>query len=262
MTTRSSWRFLFMPVGLLRYFRSPVLGGSSRRGEVVMAHTRDAEVRPTLKLFWRLSIVPLVIGLPKALIPDLLTGQHFKSDLVFLVGVGLVSLVPALMYARRTRLQRRGNDLVFVNQRGRGYRVPVTDVDLAEVVPFDPSGKVYGRDADRLEQRLILRRRSGAQPVMIDVKRFDIDQIKQLFAGCGITVTETYPKSAKQIQERFPGAQFDAMERHPVLANFIVPLVGFVLISTFVIYVGIRTNWQIDNWLGYLGLLTEVHHEH
>ena len=40
-------------LSLLRYFRLPVLGGSSRRGEVVMAHTIDAEVRPTRKLFWR-----------------------------------------------------------------------------------------------------------------------------------------------------------------------------------------------------------------
>jgi hypothetical protein len=143
-----------------------------------MAHIIDAEVRPTRRLFWRLSIIPLVIVLARALIPDAFASQHFILDLVFFVGVGLVSLVPALMYARGTRLQRRSNDLVFVNQRGRGYRVPVTDVDLAEVVPFDPSGKVYGRDPDRLEQRLILRRRSGAQPVMILVKRFDIDQIK------------------------------------------------------------------------------------
>jgi hypothetical protein len=222
-----------------------------------MAHTIDAEVRPTRQLFWRLSIVPLLIVFAKTLLPEAATKQ-FIPDLVFLVGVGLVSLVPVLMYARGTRLQRRGNDLVFVNWRGRGQRVPAADVDLAEWVPFDPSGKRYGRYAeDKMEQRLILRRRSGAQPVMIEVKRFDFDQVKQLFAGCGITVTETHSKSAKQIQERFPGAQFDATERHPVLANFIGTLVGTVLMSSFIFYVGSRNNWQSDNLVRRFGLLGE-----
>jgi hypothetical protein len=213
-----------------------------------MAGTIDAEVRPpTRKLIWRLSIVPFVIVLMGTLMPG-----HSIPDLVFLVGVGLVSIVPTLIYARRTRLQRRGNDLVFVNWRGRGHRVPATDVDLAELVPY-PSGERFGREArDKMEQRLILRRRSGAQPVMIDVKRFDFDQIKQLFAGCGITVTESHPKSAWQIQERFPGVQFDAMERDDI-ANLV-----YFLVFPLIIYVWIR----YPNLWGYFESFLEFVSDH
>jgi hypothetical protein len=114
-----------------------------------MAETINAEVRPTRQLFWLVAIVPFVIDAAKSqLLPDTYRGPQFIiPDLVFCGGPGLVLLVGAFIYARGTRLQRRGNDLVFINRRGRGQRVRVTDVDLAEVVPFDPSGKRYGRDA-------------------------------------------------------------------------------------------------------------------
>lgn len=191
-----------------------------------MAHTIHAEVRPTRKLFWGVVIVPGFFLLAKNVIST--DTKQLIPDLVFYGGIVLVALVAALISARGTRLQRRGNDLVLC-----GHRVPVTDVDLVDVVPFDPSGKVYGREARDLDQLLILRRRSGAQPVIIDVTLCDFDQIKQLFAGCGITVTESNPKSVKQIEERFPGARFDAMERHPVLQSFIASLVCCVLVFIY-----------------------------
>jgi len=133
------------------------------------------EAKPSLKRLGPVILIPLLA----VLFVGVIFGKWGVDLVVYVVVLLIVTMAPVMMYMLRTRLQRRGNELVYVNWLGRETAIPASDVDTATIENHG------GRD-----NHLHLRRRSGAPELTIrGMSLWDKDEITRVLTGSGITLS-------------------------------------------------------------------------
>ncbi|OBA79710.1 hypothetical protein A9W99_19690 [Mycobacterium sp. 1164966.3] len=211
------------------YFQSPAVPLEHSQTTVTPTDLTPTDVvRPSRAFLLVLIVLPVGLALLKAT-------TNVADSLVFLlvlVSVCIAGIALYVMYVMRTGLGRSGNDLVFTDWLGRQQVIPLADIDRAVFV------RLRAGEANTVpDKRLLLRRRSGAPPLMFRVGLWKTDQIVGFLNTRGIAVNSAeQPMSAKKVAHEFPGARFSWSDRHPVLLGLgVVLVVGAVIAAAAVV---------------------------